>query len=285
MPWANGIQANIICNGKRLPEYRSPNSAPNTVFCKSIADQTFQVKFSGGMEPGDYIVDLYCDGVFMDGRAYPDSKQLRSTFYGIYLDDTKLMPFKFSNSELSEEDDSHSEDILENLGTVSLEFYHCSLGKAKPDLQQDIPSLASLIKFCERYKEAIMLPHTISLDELTIAPKPQPSKSATIRQMNPEPFLRFVWIYMSRKMLIAADLLPRSASPLPSLFKDRDYQIITEHSHDTTEQEIEPSDKPKTSGSKPVVINLCEDHQTTVFFSSVEEPILIEDNHDEQAIE
>ncbi|EGF97114.1 uncharacterized protein MELLADRAFT_114582, partial [Melampsora larici-populina 98AG31] len=156
MPQANDLQANLICNGTPLAEYPVPSAAPNTVFCESTPGQTFHVKLSGSRALFDRVVYLYCDGVLMDSYAIHRHQLPAITFHGIYLqnDFTKIMPFKFSKIELCEEDNSHPEEIIKNLGTVSLELVHCTLGHTLPCYQSFIPSVASKDKFSERNKKA-----------------------------------------------------------------------------------------------------------------------------------
>lgn len=163
MPQANDLQAQLICNGTPLAEYPVPSAAPNTVFCESTPGQTFEVKLSGSVAHFDRALYLYCDGVLMDGCAIHRYYPLEKTFHGIYLqnDFTKLMPFKFSKIELCEEDDSHPEEIVKNLGTVSLEIVRCTFGQTQPCYQAFVPSVASNDKFSERNKKASMIPHTV----------------------------------------------------------------------------------------------------------------------------
>ncbi|EGF97558.1 uncharacterized protein MELLADRAFT_118672 [Melampsora larici-populina 98AG31] len=156
MPQANGVQANLICNGIPLTEYPGLSSDPNTVLCESTPGQTFEVEFLGPEAPSDCVVKLYCDGVCMDSYVYPRNQLMKATFRGIYLpnDDATLLPFKFANVELCEEDDSHPEQIVKNLGTVSLEAFRCTLGPRKPNSDSVIPAVASNSKFSERNKKA-----------------------------------------------------------------------------------------------------------------------------------
>ncbi|KAH9810026.1 hypothetical protein DFH28DRAFT_1111254 [Melampsora americana] len=303
MPQANGIQANLISDGIPLTEYPS-TSTPSTVFCESKPGQTFVVKFSGPQAPSDCVVHLYCDGVYMDGFAIPRHSPIRSTFLGIYLpnDDTKLMPFKFANVELCEEDDSHTEQIVKNLGTVSMEVINCTLGPSIPSTTSKIPSVASKNKFSERNKKASMIPHTIGLGASLPASTKRPPTSRSLLHIDPTPYVRFVWQYRSRGMLITSGLIPRPASPLPDIQLSRPPVITHENDEPRPELGQEPrvdvpkdtkpdikpklgGIKPKISGIKPVVIDLCDDNATTAFFSStIENPILINDDEDDEPI-
>ncbi|KAH9818636.1 hypothetical protein DFH28DRAFT_1080561 [Melampsora americana] len=305
MPQVNGIQANLICNGIPLTEYPKPSSTPNIVFCESIPDQTFQVRLSGPKAPSDCFIRLYCDGVHMKSCSYPRRECLSITFQGIRVtdDDTKMMPFKFSTIELCEEDDSHSEQIIKNLGTVSLEFFHCKFGPLeKIKKTKSMPSLASTAKFSERHKKASMIPHTISLGQAITTNKSQSSTSRPRQQMDLSPYLRFVWHYRSRDLLTIAGLIPRPANPLPEI------QLpilppLTCHNNEPgpaqgstprvkaaqeTKPDIKPKtsgSKPKTSGSQPVVIDLCDEVNTTSFFSStLDNPILLDDEDNDEMI-
>ncbi|EGG08453.1 uncharacterized protein MELLADRAFT_104850 [Melampsora larici-populina 98AG31] len=207
-----------------------------------------------------------------------------------------------------EEDDSHPEQIVKNLGTVSLEFFHCRLGPQKPSGKSFVPSVASTSKFSERNKKASMIPHTIGLGESTIASKARSSTSYANCQIESTPYLRFVWQYRSRSMLITAGLIPRPPSPLPdlrlsmpprprpqnhesrpvqgqasSLGTNGNDQVSCGPSTKTTQGEIKPDVKPKTIVSKSVVIDLCDDDdRPMVSFSSLENPIILDDDDDEQ---
>ncbi|EGG08455.1 uncharacterized protein MELLADRAFT_61742 [Melampsora larici-populina 98AG31] len=220
MPQANGIEANLICDGSPLTEYPSGDFAPNTVFCQSTPGQTFEVKVSGPEACSDRTVRLYCDGVFMDGYVFLRGCRVDVTFHGIYLpnDGTRLMPFKFTNIELSEEDDSHSDRIFENLGTVSVELTHCIMGSSEQIPEKTpIPCVASSKKISERNKKASMIPHTISLGASIIAPEPDTTAYSFYLQRDPTPHLRFVWQYRSRDLLIADGHIPRPANPIPDI--------------------------------------------------------------------
>ncbi|EGG08457.1 uncharacterized protein MELLADRAFT_84634 [Melampsora larici-populina 98AG31] len=298
MPKADGIQANLVCNGMSLNEYPTASSAPNTVFCESTPGQAFEVVYTGPRTPSDCIVKLLCDGVRVKGTAFRRHENLSQTIRGIYspTDDTKLMPFKFTNIELCEEDDSHPEQIVKNLGTVSLEFFHCILGRSKKGGKDPVQSLASNSKFSERNKKASMIPHTISLGESITVPK-RSVKSSTHKQMDEKPYLRFVWQYRSRGMLITAGVIPRPISPLPDVgppnpsvtledsesslvqvpeprVKERKPSICVNRGGDiitgpSTRQDTKPNIKPKTSSGKSVVIDLCDDDNQPIWqFSS-----------------
>lgn len=313
MPNANGIQANLVCNGVPLTEYPSASSAPNTVFCESRPGQTFEVAYTGPRTSSDCVVRLFCDGVRVNGSAFHRHDRLTKTIRGIYSpnDDTKIMPFKFTNIELCEEDDSHPEQIVKNLGTVSLEFFHCILGPSKKRGKETVRSLASNTKFSERNKKASMIPHTISLGESI----PVPKRSLTgysHKQMDSEPYLRFVWHYRSRGMLMTAGVIPRSISPLSDIqvltssgtledsearsgqvpeprIKERKPIIDLDGDVDngpTVRREMKPEVKPKTDDSKPVVIDLCDDDddQPIVICSSLENPITLDDDDDDEQI-
>ncbi|EGG07395.1 uncharacterized protein MELLADRAFT_62720 [Melampsora larici-populina 98AG31] len=305
MPQANGIQVNLICNGTPLTEYPKPSSTPNIVFCESTPGQTFQVQLLGPKATSDCLIKLYCDGVYIKSCSYPRRECLSKTFQGIYApnDPTKLMPFKFSNIELSEEDQNHSEQIVKNLGTVSLEFFHCKFGlisktnKTKKNSIKSIPSLASANKFSERNKKASMIPHTISLGDPITVDRSGSSTSRPRKQIDSTPYLRFVWHYRSRNLLTTAGLIPQPATPLPDIQRPRPTSVA--HRNDETRavqgqkarvkeaKETKPDIKPKasgsklkTSGSQSVVIDLCDgDDETTSFFSStLDNPITLDDD-------
>ncbi|EGG11721.1 uncharacterized protein MELLADRAFT_90883 [Melampsora larici-populina 98AG31] len=291
MPQSNDVQANLICNGIPLTEYTNPANWPFTVFCESTPDQTFQVKLSGPKSHYDCIVRLYCDGVLISSFVYPRHVcSFESTFHGIYLpgDDTKLMPFKFSKIELSEEDDSHPEQIAKNLGTVSVEFFRCTLGPQRPSNNGFVPSLASTSKLSERNKQASMIPHIIGLGQSTSAPINRSSIAYSTREVHSTPYLRFVWKYRSRSMLISAGFIPPTVSPLPlpdiQLQSPPRLTSQSGPSSDLTRQETKPEVKPKTSASKSLVIDLCDDKQPTKSFSSYENPILLDDDDDDEQI-
>lgn len=290
MPQANGIHASLVCDGTPLTEYPNPSLGPNTVFCQSTPGQNFKVEFSGPEAPSDCIAHLYCDGVYMDGYAFPRDRQIKSTFHGIYLpnDDTKLLPFEFANVELCEEDDSHPEQIVKNLGTVSIELFHCILGASKPANPSIIPSVASNNKFSERNKKASMIPHTIGLGGSIPASTKRTSTARSTRKIDPTPYLRFVWQYRSRNMLITAGVIPRPASPLPNIRISTPPPVTHQDDdlHVEACKDIKPDIKPKSSGSKPVVIDLCDDSATSAFFSSsIDHPILLDDDEDEPVIQ
>ncbi|EGG08464.1 uncharacterized protein MELLADRAFT_61749 [Melampsora larici-populina 98AG31] len=286
MPHVDGIQANLISSGIPLMEYPNVSSAPNNVFCESQPGQTFEVEFSGPERPSDCVVHLYCDGVFMSGYAFPRRRRIKSTFRGVYLpgDDAALLPFKFANVELCEEDDSHPEQIVKNLGTVAIEFFHCTLGPPKPSGRSTIPSVASNNKFSERNKKASMIPHTIGLGESLPAPTKRSSISHDPSQIDPTPYVRFVWQYRSRSMLITSGLIPRPTSQLLDI-RISTPPPLTHQDDEEAHKETKPDIKPKASGTKPVVIDLCDDNATFALFSnSIENPILLDDDEDDESI-
>lgn len=307
MPQANGLRANLICNGIPLAEYPVPSAPPNTVFCESTPGQTFEVNFSGPMAPFDHVIYLYCDGVLMDSCAISRYTPLSKTFHGIYLqnDFTKLMPFKFSKIELCEEDDSHPEQIVKNLGTISLELYRCTFGHLLTSHQTYIPLVASKDKFSERNKKASMIPHTVGLGESTTAPIPRSTTVAHLLQRDPIPYQRFIWQYRSRNMLITAGIIPRPVIPLPDIRPStssssprQNNNSLAPSYHETagmtpgpssnkTHREPKPDIKPKTSAGKSVVIDLCDDDdrpivKPIVIHSSLENPILLDDDDDDE---
>lgn len=309
MPQVNGIQVNLICNGIPLTEYPKPSSTPNVVYCESTPGQTFQVQLLGPKARSDCLIKLYCDGVYMKSCSYPRRECLSKTFQGVYAPDdpTKLMPFKFSNIELCEEDDSHSEQIVKNLGTISLEFFHCKFGslkikttKTKP--HKPIPSLASTHKFSERNKKASMIPHTISLGDPITVHQSESSRSRSRKQVDTSPYLRFVWHYRSRNLMTTAGLIPRPANPLPDVHRPRISTVacLTDKSRPVQGQKAlvkeakEPKAdiKPKASGSElkrsdgePIVIDLCDENKPISFFSStLNNPILLDDEDEDELI-
>lgn len=165
MPEAKGIRASLICDGSPLNEYPCSSSAPCTVWCESSPGQTFVVELDGPIATSDYSIMLYCDGVFMKSYAIPRHTSLSSTFQGLYLPDdgTKLLPFTFANIELCEEvdQDSHSDQIVKNLGTVSVELFHCNFGNIRPNTNTSLPTVASTNKFSERKITTSKIPHII----------------------------------------------------------------------------------------------------------------------------
>lgn len=314
MPEAEGIQANLICNGSAVTEYPTSSASPCTVWCESTPGHTFEVQVNGPKATTDCSVQLYCDGVHMKSYAILRRTSLTTTFHGIYLPDdyTKLLPFKFADLGLCEEDDSHPEQIVKNLGTVSLKLFHCKYSEMKLNYKSSIPSVASNNKFSERNKKASMIPHTISLGESITAPKPQSSTYYTVLEIDDQPFLQFVWQYRSRSMLITAGVIPRPPSPTPDIRaptppspahqndEPRALQAqesrVTEHgtsldvggsSHMTpgpsakTQLDSKPDMKPRISGIETVVIDLCDENTTSGFFSSsIDNPILLDDDDD-----
>ncbi|KAH9810028.1 hypothetical protein DFH28DRAFT_903636 [Melampsora americana] len=308
MPEANGIRASLICDGSPLTEYPHPSSAPYTVFCESTTDKTFQVQLSGPETTSDLIIELWCDGVNMKSYAFPQNLSLELTFHGLYLpnDGTKLLPFKFSNIELCEEEDSHPDQIVKNLGTVSVQLFRCKFGSLRPKSVTSLPTVASTNKFSERNKKTSMIPHTISLGESTTAPRPRSTMTRETRQVDPKPYLQFVWHYRSRNMLISAGVIPPPVSPLlhfqrptPTITHQkkqaRPIQVpkprveewisidegVSGPSSNTTHPNIKSGVTPLASGGKPVVIDLCNDNAASTFFSSsIENPILIDNDED-----
>ncbi|EGG08463.1 uncharacterized protein MELLADRAFT_61748 [Melampsora larici-populina 98AG31] len=331
MPEANGIRASLICEGSPLTEYPYSSSAPCTAWCESSPGQTFVVELNGPIATSDYSIMLYCDGVFMKSYAIPCHTSLSSTFQGLYLpeDGTKLLPFTFANIELCEEVDSHPDQIVKNLGTVSVELFYCNFGNIRPNTNTSLPTVASTIKFSERDMRTSMIPHIIrsatpptdfdhqvtlfrhleladsnldrSLGESTTAPRLRSTVTWEVHQVDPIPCLRFVWQYRPRDFLITAGVIPRDVSdhPTPPVThknnEARSVQVseprvkercginaggdmVPGPSSNTNQSEVKPEVKLQKSGSKPVVIDIRNDQETSVFFSN---PNLLAENEDD----